>query len=338
MKKTFLLTILLTLCVTSFAFAQEAKSWGPAFFRENVTVANDVAVGGDLSISESLTVNDGIFGTNLNLTNDAGYLLTEVDGSVTNEIQGIDSVLAEDNATSIDLSISNDLTVEGKIYGSNSEMTNDAGFLTAEVDGSITNEIQTFQEVCDEGSITTTDLSVGNDMTVDGTLYTSVIDSNEELLIFGTIPVGDTTDGKRFKVQRYAPEGTDAFDFYFSEWRVGFVTSTQGMSFQTAVGEALRFQVDGGSPLYVGSHWNSVDGIPIRLFSYNTGASAVKYVDVQLVDDELEITREDANIKGTTIGMDVTTSGTFYMTNVPTSDPGVSGAVWSDSGTLKIST
>jgi hypothetical protein len=83
-------------------------------------------------------------------TNNNGYLTSEVDGSITNEIQ----VLSISNDT-IYLSGGgfaklpsgfdgdyNNLTNKPTIPSNTSQLTNDAGFLTSEVDGSITNEIQ----------------------------------------------------------------------------------------------------------------------------------------------------------------------------------------------------
>jgi len=80
-------------------------------------------------------------------TNDAGYLTTEVDGSVTNEIQ----VLSISHDT-VFLSNGGFVKLPAGFDGQYSSLTgtppnvstftNDAGYLTTEVDGSVTNEIQ----------------------------------------------------------------------------------------------------------------------------------------------------------------------------------------------------
>jgi hypothetical protein len=80
-----------------------------------------------------------------------GYLTSEVDGSVTNEIQDLqltnNTLLVTNNssATSIDLSVYLDNTVldetQVDTYVSNN------GYLTSEIDGSITNEIQDLEDV-----------------------------------------------------------------------------------------------------------------------------------------------------------------------------------------------
>lgn len=80
-------------------------------------------------------------------TNDAGYITTEVDGSVTNEIQA----LSRSNDT-IFLSNGGFVKLPAGFDGQYSSLTgaptnvsaftNDAGYLTNEIDGSITNEIQ----------------------------------------------------------------------------------------------------------------------------------------------------------------------------------------------------
>lgn len=80
-----------------------------------------------------------------------GYLTSEVDGSVTNEIQDLQltnntlSVTNNSSATSIDLSVYLDDTVldetQVDTYVSNN------GYLTSEIDGSVTNEIQDIEDV-----------------------------------------------------------------------------------------------------------------------------------------------------------------------------------------------
>ena len=84
-------------------------------------------------------------------TNDAGYLATEVDGSITNEIQALslsnDTVFLSDGGfiklPVLAVGFNGQYTSLIGAPTNVSHFTNDAGYLTTEVDGSITNEIQT---------------------------------------------------------------------------------------------------------------------------------------------------------------------------------------------------
>lgn len=84
------------------------------------------------------------------LTNDSGFLTTEVDGSVTNELQFISisgDTLYLSNGGYVVLPSSfdgdyNHLTNKPSIPTKTSDIINDSGFLTAEIDGSVTNELQ----------------------------------------------------------------------------------------------------------------------------------------------------------------------------------------------------
>ena len=71
------------------------------------------------------------------LTNDAGYLTTEEDGSITNEIQTLSI-----SGSTLSLTDGGSVTIP-KASTNVSDLTNDAGYLTTETDGSTTNEIQT---------------------------------------------------------------------------------------------------------------------------------------------------------------------------------------------------
>ena len=80
-------------------------------------------------------------------TNDAGYLTSEVDGSVTNELQALslsNDTLYLSNGGFVVLPIAFDgqySSLSGAPTNV-SAFTNDAGYITAEVDGSVTNELQ----------------------------------------------------------------------------------------------------------------------------------------------------------------------------------------------------
>jgi len=85
-----------------------------------------------------------------------GFLLTEVDGSITNEIQNLSltgnnlSITGNTAATIIDLSpyLDNTNLTEAQV----DVMVSNNGFLLTEVDGSITNEIQNLSQVLTEGN------------------------------------------------------------------------------------------------------------------------------------------------------------------------------------------
>ena len=85
-----------------------------------------------------------------------GFLLTEVDGSITNEIQNLSltgnnlSITGNTAATVIDLSpyLDNTNLTEAQV----DVMVSNNGFLLTEVDGSITNEIQNLSQVLTEGN------------------------------------------------------------------------------------------------------------------------------------------------------------------------------------------
>jgi hypothetical protein len=108
----------------------------------------------------SVTVFDGDY-TNLSntptiptktsdLTNDSGFLTTEVDGSMTNELQVLsisnDTIyLTSGGYVVLPAGFDGDyssLTNTPTIPTKTSDLTNDSGFLTAEVDGSTSNELQ----------------------------------------------------------------------------------------------------------------------------------------------------------------------------------------------------
>lgn len=85
------------------------------------------------------------------LINDSGYLTTEIDGSVTNEIQVLsisnDTIFLSDGGfvvlpAGFDGDY-NSLVNTPSIPSKTSDLVNDSGYLNAEIDGSITNELQT---------------------------------------------------------------------------------------------------------------------------------------------------------------------------------------------------
>ena len=109
--------------------------------------------GGSVSVFDgnynNLTNTPTIPTTTSDLTNDSGFLTTEVDGSTTNELQTISktggAITLSDNGGSVTVFDGdyNNLTNTPTIPSKTSDLTNDSGFITAEMDGSSTNELQT---------------------------------------------------------------------------------------------------------------------------------------------------------------------------------------------------
>jgi len=103
--------------------------------------------------------------------NNNGYLSSEVDGSVTNEIQDLQlsgnslTITNNGTATTIDLSAYLDNTDTQLTEAQVDAFANNNGYLSSEVDGSVTNEIQDLQlsgnnlTITNNGTATTIDLS-----------------------------------------------------------------------------------------------------------------------------------------------------------------------------------
>ena len=93
------------------------------------------------------------------LTNDSGFITTEVDGSTTNEIQTLSKTgstisLTQGGSVTVFDGDYNSLTSIPTLPTKTSDLTNDSGFITAEVDGSTTNEIQTLSKTGNTISLT----------------------------------------------------------------------------------------------------------------------------------------------------------------------------------------
>ncbi|MBL4861749.1 MAG: DUF1566 domain-containing protein [Crocinitomicaceae bacterium] len=123
----------------------------------------------DLTLSNGSTIDLSVIDTDTQLDETAvdayvannGYLTTEVDGSTTNEIQDI-------SLTGTDLTITSGSTLDLSGIDTDTQLDETAvdayvannGYLTTEVDGSTTNEIQDI-------SLTGTDLTITNGSTLD---------------------------------------------------------------------------------------------------------------------------------------------------------------------------
>jgi len=94
------------------------------------------------------------------LTNDSGFLTSEVDGDNSNELQTISksgsTITLSDNGGSVTVFDGNysNLTNAPSIPANTSDLTNDSGFLTAEVDGDNSNELQTLSRKGDTIKLT----------------------------------------------------------------------------------------------------------------------------------------------------------------------------------------
>jgi hypothetical protein len=93
------------------------------------------------------------------LTNDSGFITAEVDGSTTNEIQTLSKTgntisLTQGGSVTVFDGDYNSLTSIPTLPTKTSDLTNDSGFITSEVDGSTTNEIQTLSKTGNTISLT----------------------------------------------------------------------------------------------------------------------------------------------------------------------------------------
>ncbi|HAW04290.1 MAG TPA: hypothetical protein DCW83_06355, partial [Saprospirales bacterium] len=137
----------------------------------------DISLSGtDLSISSGSTIDLSSIDTDTNTqlteaqvdayANNNGYLLTEVDGSVTNELQTISktgsTVTLSDGGGSFTDTDTNTQLTEAQVDA----FADNNGYLETEVDGSVTNEIQNF----DVTNLTGTTLQLS--LTQDATTYT----------------------------------------------------------------------------------------------------------------------------------------------------------------------
>jgi penicillin V acylase-like amidase (Ntn superfamily) len=154
----------------------------------------------------SVTVFDGDY-TNLtnqpaiptltsDLTNDSGFLSIEVDGDSSNELQTISktgsTVTLSNNGGSVTVFDGDytNLTNQPAIPTLTSDLTNDSGFLTSEVDGSITNEIQTLSQIGDtiklsDGGYVLVSTSLGGVADLIDGLVDATNDSVNDNLSFG---------------------------------------------------------------------------------------------------------------------------------------------------------
>jgi hypothetical protein len=119
--------------------------------------------------------------------NNNGYLTVEVDGDVTNEIQDLDltgNTLSIENGNSVDLSAYLDNTDTQLTEAEVDAYANNNGYLTVEVDGDVTNEIQDLSLIGNtlslSGDATTIDLSTyldNQNLELDGN-FLSIEDGN----------------------------------------------------------------------------------------------------------------------------------------------------------------
>jgi penicillin V acylase-like amidase (Ntn superfamily) len=105
------------------------------------------------------------------LTNDSGFLTSEVDGDNSNELQTISktgsTIALSDNGGSVTVFDGDytNLTNTPSIPALTSDLTNDSGFLTSEVDGDNSNELQTISKT---GSTVTLSNNGGSVTVFDG--------------------------------------------------------------------------------------------------------------------------------------------------------------------------
>ncbi|MEO9803145.1 MAG: hypothetical protein ABJF04_07855 [Reichenbachiella sp.] len=128
----------------------------------------DISLSGStISISDGASIDLSVIDTDTDtqlteaevdaFADDNGYLTAEVDGSIINEIQDISlsgSTLSISDGSSIDLSVIDTDTDTQLTEAEVDAFADDNGYLTAEVDGDVSNEIQDLQLVGNTLSIT----------------------------------------------------------------------------------------------------------------------------------------------------------------------------------------
>ena len=130
------------------------------------------------------------------LTNNSGFLTAEIDGDNSNELQTISktgsTVTLSNNGGSVTVFDGDytNLTNQPAIPTLTSDLTNDSGFLTSEVDGSITNEIQTLSQIGDtiklsDGGYVLVSTSLGGVADLIDGLVDATNDSVNDNLSFG---------------------------------------------------------------------------------------------------------------------------------------------------------
>ncbi|NBW34406.1 MAG: hypothetical protein EBR30_05185 [Cytophagia bacterium] len=188
-----------------------------------------------------------------------GYLLTEVDGSVTNEIQDLQltgnqlSITNNPNATSINLSpyLGSNLT-EAEV----DNMVANNGYITTEVDGSLTNEIQDL-------NLNNHILSITNNVTatdINLSTYRNIFERNNNVISNqnGDYAIDDFVFGS--PQINYTGQAEHANRFYFNKNKGAF--------------RAGRTSTLVDLPDYNGNSWDDQNvGNYSMSFGYNTTAS-----------------------------------------------------------------
>ena len=146
-------------------------------------------------------------------TNDAGYIDTEIDGSITNELQALsisNDTIFLSNGGFVKLPVGFNGQYSSLVGAPTnvSSFTNDAGYITAEVDGSITNEIQDLQLTGDDLSITNN----GSATTIDLSGYANYwnFGSGSVYRPMGFVGIGTSTPNSRLMIRDTLTSNTKA--------------------------------------------------------------------------------------------------------------------------------
>lgn len=196
----------------------------------------------------------------------------------------------------------------------------------------------------DGGMTLSGDTSLAQNVTVEGVCYVDNVEPiNGNFTVGGVHQVANDESGATFTLARQAPEGNDRFELYVNSSGTGTFYATDIIQLvpedykvvQINAGMYTDHTVHGDG-VQIGSDWV---GEQSYIRHYGRVAGANPYIQFQLDDteDDYNVTRSATSIGGLDISMDVTMNNSVFITNIPTSDPSVAGAVWSDGGTLKVS-
>ena len=233
-------------------------------------------------------------------TNDAGYLLTEMDGDSTNEIQAL--TLSNDT---IFLSNGGFVKLPAPIFGFNglysgligaptnvSHFTNDAGYLTSEVDGDSTNEIQSLSLSAD-----TLFLSEGGNVNLSSYDNTAAISTNTTAIAGNTTSISTNTGN-------------------ISTNTAGVSTNASGIS-TNASGITTNATTIAGNTTSISTNTGNIStnasGISTNASGISTNASGISTNATAIAGNTTSISTNTGNISTNTSG--ISTNSTAISSN-----------------------
>lgn len=184
-----------------------------------------------------------------------GYLTSEVDGSTTNELQTISK-----SGSTVTLSNGGGSFTDSDTHLSESEVdayVSDNGYLTSEVDGSTSNELQTITKT---GSTVTLSNGGGSFTDDDSQLSETEVDA----YVSNNGYYGPDTDGVLYMSRSvsgvdYSDAGTDSGFYYLHPDYQGTnnPSSYGGLAHMTAGAAALQLYMNTSSDVYIRNKWST---------------------------------------------------------------------------------